>query len=92
MVYTVDEYVESQHSGNQYMYTFTLCKIDCNKKVKNSRSWVISNDEKTSIIFEFRGIKENNQLRIYSTIAIISSPKNYRHHWTVLFKKCSQLL
>ena len=64
------------------MYTFTLCKIDCNKKVKNSRSWVISNDEKTSIIFEFRGIKENNQLRIYSTIAIISSPKNYHHHWT----------
>lgn len=29
--------------------------------------------------FEFRG-KENNLLRIYSTIAIISSPKNYLHH------------
>ena len=35
MVYTVDEYVESHHNGNQYMNTFTLCKIDFNKKVKN---------------------------------------------------------
>ena len=63
MVYTVDEYVENHHSGNQYMYTLTLCKIDLNFNR-----------------FEFRGIKENNLLRIYSTIAIISSLKNYLHH------------
>lgn len=42
----VNEYVETHHSGNQYMYMFTLCKIAFNQKVKNARSWVISPDEK----------------------------------------------